>query len=498
MKSSLVMLIILLIFGINSQFLRNLQSPPENGGTPPSGEPPSGNNGVGGSSSNTYDYTNYQAVSTNENLSNSEKISTTSDQSVVYITESGKTITDSTITKESGVSSNIENSEFFGVNAAVLVQGGGLTISGGTINTKAQGANALCVTNQGTATITGTTITSTGESSARGLHATYGGTITANEVTVKSKGGSCATLATDRGEGTVTCSRCDLTTEGSGSPLIYSTGVIKVTDNTGGTASGAQAVVVEGKNSATVENSNLKCYGIGNRNNNVDKCGVMLYQSMSGDADSGTSTFTCKSSTIEILSQSDVYSTAPMFFITNTDAEINLESCTFTYGSNIFLSSAGTSEWGSSGTNGGVVTLNVKNQQIFGNFEVDSNSGLTIKLSENSSLKGTINSAKTAAKLNIILDSTSSIELTGNSCYTSIQNANNEGTNIINGTFTWSKTEEKEISRPSGGQNGNQQNPQSQSNQSNQSSDTTTGGKSNSNKLSFDLFMLLLTILIIF
>ena len=240
MKSSLVMLIILLIFGINSQFLRNLQSPPENGGTPPSGEPPSGNNGVGGSSSNTYDYTNYQAVSTNENLSNSEKISTTSDQSVVYITESGKTITDSTITKESGVSSNIENSEFFGVNAAVLVQGGGLTISGGTINTKAKGANALCVTNQGTVTITGTTITSTGESSARGLHATYGGTITANEVTVKSKGGSCATLATDRGEGTVTCSRCDLTTEGSGSPLIYSTGVIKVTDNTEGTATRAQ------------------------------------------------------------------------------------------------------------------------------------------------------------------------------------------------------------------------------------------------------------------
>ena len=496
MKSSLVMLIILLIFGINSQFLRNLQSPPENGGTPPSGEPPSGNNGVGGSSSNTYDYTNYQAVSTNENLSNSEKTSTTSDQSVVYITESGKTITDSTITKESGVSSNIENSEFFGVNAAVLVQGGGLTISGGTINTKAQGANALCVTNQGTATITGTTITSTGESSARGLHATYGGTITAVRVTVSSTGGSCATLATDRGEGTVTCSGCNLSTGGSGSPLIYSTGVIKVTDNTEGTATRAQAVVVEGKNSATVENSNLKCNGIGNRNN-VDKCGVMLYQSMSGDADSGTSTFTCKSSTIEILSQSDVYSTAPMFFITNTDAEINLESCTFTYGSNIFLSSAGTSEWGSSGTNGGVVTLNVKNQQIFGNFEVDSNSGLTIKLSENSSLKGTINSAKTAAKLNIILDSTSSIELTGNSCYTSIQNANNEGTNIINGTFTWSKTEEKEISRPSGGQNGNQQNPQSQSNQSSPS-DTTTGGKSNSNKLSFDLFMLLLTILIIF
>ena len=62
--------------------------------------------------------------------------------------------------------------------------------------------------------------------------------------------------------------------------------------------------------------------------NNVDKCGVMLYQSMSGDADSGTSTFNCKSSTIKILSDSSVFSTASIFFISNTDAAINLEGCT--------------------------------------------------------------------------------------------------------------------------------------------------------------------------
>ena len=480
MKSFLVIFIILLIFEINSKFLRNLQNnppPSENGGAPPSGEMPSGNDGPGGSSSNTYDYTDYLAVSKNENLSNEEKESTTSDQSVVYITESGKTITDSTLSKESGESSNIENSEFFGVNAAVLVQGGGLTISGGTIKTNARGANALCATNQGTASISGTTITSTASSSARGLHATYGGTITATRVTVSSTGSSCASLATDRGEGTVTCSGCKLSTSGSGSPLIYSTGVIKVTDNTQGTATGAQAVVVEGKNSATVEDSHLKCYGIPNRNN-VDQCGVMLYQSMSGDADSGTSTFTCKNSSIEILSESNVYSTAPMFFITNTDAEINLESCNFTYGSSLFLSTKGTSEWGSSGTNGGVVTLNLKNQEIIGNFEVDSNSGLTIKLSENSSLRGTINSAKIAAKLNIILDSSSSIELTGNSGYTSIQNEDTKGNNLINRTFSWSKTEEREISRPSGGQNGNP-------------SDATASGKY-PNKLLLNLFIILL------
>ena len=70
---------------------------------------------------------------------------------------------------------------------------------------------------------------------------------------------------------------------------------------------------------------------------------------MSGDADVGTSTFTCKDSTLEIDSSSSVYSSAPMFFITNTDSAINLEGCTFNYGSGTFLNAAGTSEWGTSG-----------------------------------------------------------------------------------------------------------------------------------------------------
>ena len=35
-----------------------------------------------------------------------------------------------------------------------------------------------------------------------------------------------------------------------------------------------------------------------------------------------------------------------MFFITNTDASINLEGCTFIYGSGTFLSAKGTTEWG--------------------------------------------------------------------------------------------------------------------------------------------------------
>ena len=152
-----------------------------------------------------YDYTNYQATSSNANLSGQTLSSLTSDHSVVYITQSGITIANSELNKQSGDSSDTETSEFYGVNAAVLVNGGGLTMTGGKITTAAKGANSLCATNGGKVTITGTEIISTGSSSARGLHATYGGEITATNVKISSTGGSCANLATDRGEGTVKC-----------------------------------------------------------------------------------------------------------------------------------------------------------------------------------------------------------------------------------------------------------------------------------------------------
>ena len=431
MKKATILYFTILLLGTNSQFLRFLQS-----------------------SKNSYDYSSYSFTSINENLSGKTLSSTTSDQSVVYITQSGISISNSNLNKASGDSSKTENSEFYGVNAAVLVNGGGLTMTGGTVTTAAKGANAICATNNGKVTISGTTITSTGSGSARGLHATFGGKIEANKVNISTKGGSCATLATDRGEGTVTCTECTLSTAGAGSPLIYSTGDITVSKTTG-VATGAQAVVIEGKNTATIkEASNLKCNGIPNRKT-VDQCGVMLYQSMSGDAASGTSTFNCDKSTLEIQSSSSVYSSAPMFFITNTQAKINLEECTFKYGSGVFLKAEGTSEWGNSGSNGGVVTLTLTNQDIEGDIVVDSISSLTLNLI-GSSIKGKINTANTAAKLAINLDSDSKITLTGNSYYTSLVNEKADGSNLVNGTYKWTYTGEKEVKTSSNQGNNNQ------------------------------------------
>ena len=355
--------------------------------------------------------------------------STTSDESAILVKNGGNlTLEDADITK-SGDTTNTEESEFYGINAGILVtKASTATIKNINITTSAKGSNAVFSTGEDSKiTISDSTITTTGSSSSRGLDATYGGEIIANNVNIKTSGASSATLATDRGEGCVTVTDSKLETNGKGSPLIYSTGLISVT-NTKGVANNSQMVVVEGKNSASILNSTLSASGAGNRNN-VDNAGVMIYQSASGDASNGTGNFTSKNSILEILKDSKYYQTAPMFFVTNTSAIINLENTNLIFGSNILLNIGKTSEWGNNGSNGGVVTLNAKNQKLAGNILVDSISTLTLNL-EDSTYEGAINSGNKAKSISVSLDRDSTITLTADSYITSLNDSDSSYSNI--------------------------------------------------------------------
>lgn len=112
---------------------------------------------------------------------------------------------------------------------------------------------------------------------------------------------------------------------------------------------------------------------------------------MSGDADVGTSIFTAKDSKLSIASDSSVYSTAPMFHVTNTACVINLENTELTFGSGIFLEVSSQNQWGTTGSNGGVAEVNTDNEKIDGNIIVDSISSLTWTM-KNTEFKGAINS----------------------------------------------------------------------------------------------------------
>ena len=105
------------------------------------------------------------------------------------------------------------------------------------------------------------------------------------------------------------------------------------------------------------------------------------------------------------------------------------------YGSGIFLNASKNNIWGISGENGADVQLYLVNQTIEGDLLVDELSELEIEL-VNSTIKGSINNAKTASELKIILDSNSTIILTNNSFYTTISNEDKTGQNIINSSYS--------------------------------------------------------------
>ena len=380
-------------------------------------------------SSASADATGATTVDGNEQTLDSSYSSTNSDESAILVSNGGNaTVSGATVTK-SGDSSNTESSEFYGVNAGILVQADSTaTIKNATISTDAKGSNAVFSTGENSKIyISDSTITTTGESSARGLDATYGGYIEADNVTITTQGGSCAALATDRGEGTVIANNSKLETNGAGSPVIYSTGDISI-DNTSGTANGSQMVVIEGKNSATVTNSTLSATGAGNRGD-VDVSGIMIYQSMSGDASEGTGTFTAENSTLKVTQSSKYYESAPMFFVTNTDAVINLSKTELSFGSGVLLNAAGTSEWGNEGSNGGNVTLNATTQTLKGNIVADKISTVAINLTK-STYEGTINGENSAKEISLKLDKDSKITLTGDSYVTSLENADSSNSNI--------------------------------------------------------------------
>ena len=258
---------------------------------------------------------------------------------------------------------------------------------------------------------------------SRGLDATYNGIINAENVVINTDGQSCAALATDRGEGQVHVTNSEINTgvsktSGRGSPLIYSTGNITV-ENSKGTAYVSQIACIEGKNSIELTNCELTGYGEGNRQDGstyVDLGGVFIYQSMSGDADVGTSLFSAKNSKLTIPSESPVYSEAPMFHVTNTACVIDLENTELSFGSGVFLEVSSQNQWGTTGSNGGAAELNTNNEKIEGNIIVDDISSLVWNL-KNTEFNGAINST---GNTTVNVDSGSTWTLTGDSSVSSL------------------------------------------------------------------------------
>ena len=364
------------------------------------GNPPEGGGGFGGGSSSAdIDYQGAVEVTGSDTQDGKTYASTTADESALLISTSDDvTITNATVTK-TGDSDGGDNCNFYGLNAAVLVKdGSATTITGANITSDADGANGVFsyggnggkngAEGDGTTVIiSDSTITTTGDGSG-GIMTTGGGVTKASNLTVETSGRSSAAIRTDRGGGTVTVDGGTYTTNGLGSPAIYSTADITVSNATL-VSNLSEGVCIEGINSITLNDCDMTANNTDTNGNATFYDTIMIYQSMSGDADSGTSVFTMNGGTLTSKN-------GHVFHVTNTTAVINLDNVKIINmdSENILLSVCADGWNGDTNT----ATLNATNQTLEGTILVGSDSQLTLNLTDGSSFTGTIGGNITNAK----------------------------------------------------------------------------------------------------
>lgn len=319
-------------------------------------------------------------------------------------------LTGVTVQKTDGNASSVDAASFRGVNSAVRVYDSAvLTLSDSIVEATAQNATGVFAYDHGTVNLSDCTVTVTG-GGAGGVQVAGGGTLIGSNLTVTSA--SKAAIRSDRGGGTMVLDGGIYTSTGkNGCPAIYSTADITV-KNASCISEQSRAVIIEGKNTVTLENVILSGNDQSTKEGSI-RANVLLYQSASGDASVGTSVFTMTGG--EMTSHSGA-----MFYCTNTDSVINLNNAALNLSEDGTLLIISAGRWGKDGRNGGDCELNALDQALEGSITVDEISTLAISLS-NSAYTGAINEAGTAGSVKVTLDESSTWTLTGDSYITSLE-----------------------------------------------------------------------------
>lgn len=351
------------------------------------------------------------------------------DENALRIDGAAVTLSDSTVNKTGGASSNTENGDFYGMNAGLLaLNGATVTITNATVTTNAVNGNGVFSYGTGTTVNISDSVIRTTMNNSGGIQTTGGAVMNATNLDVETQGNSAAAIRSDRGGGDVNVTGGSYVTNGTGSPAVYSTADISVSGATL-TANASEAIVVEGKNSVTLNNVILTGNMQASTDANENVHNIMLYQSMSGDAEVGHSSFTATGGSI-------LSNAGDMFYVTNTTSTISLTNVALSLSNDTLLNVAGNSSsrgWGTAGANGGTCTFTVSNQILTGNILVDSISSLDFQLSYGSVFTGTINPIGAAGTVNVTLGSGSQWVLTGDSYITSFTG---DVSNIVTNGYT--------------------------------------------------------------
>ncbi len=350
--------------------------------------------------------------------------STGKDENAVLVENGAKvTLDGASVSRTSDESTGGDGSSFYGTGAAVLTTEGETNVKNSTISTDASGGTGIFSYNKGVTYVADTKI-STEKDTSGALHVAGGGTLYAWNVTAETKGQSSAAIRSDRGGGTMVVDGGSYTSNGTGSPAVYSTADITV-HNADLKANGSEAVCIEGKNSLRLFDTNLTGNMSDDKQNDCT-WNVILYQSMSGDSEEGNSTFEMSGGTLTARN-------GGMFYTTNTESTFVLNHVDINYAkeNDFFLRCTGNSNqrgWGSSGSNGADCNFTAISQDMQGDIIWDSISKLDFYMTKGSTLCGAITDDESDAGnggdgyCNLYIEKDSTWTVTGDSTLTSLQN----------------------------------------------------------------------------
>ncbi len=382
---------------------------------------------MSGQSQGVDSYTAVNEYTEDTTVSGETLESTGTDENAALISSGASvTLDNDTITRTSDSSTGGDNSSFYGVGAAVLATDGTAYVKDGSVTTDAAGGAGLFTYGDGTVYASGTTVKTTQDTSG-GVHVAGGGTLYGWNLDVETNGESSAAIRSDRGGGTMVIDGGNYVSNGVGSPAIYSTADIAVS-NASLTANGSEAVCIEDLNSIHLYDCDLTG-NMSDLDQNDNTWTVILYQSMSGDSEVGNSTFQMDGGSL-------TSENGGVFYTTNTESTITLSNVDINYNDDneFFLQCTGNTNqrgWGQSGANGADCHFTGISQDMQGNVIWDSISDLDFYLTEGSSLTGAVVDDETYAGeggdgyCNVYVSSDSTWTVTGDSTVSSLEN---EGT----------------------------------------------------------------------
>ena len=380
--------------------------------------------GLGGQSQGAPEEYDSVNTYTEDTTIEGEEITSTGKDESATLTQNQATVTLNkvTVNRSNDESTGGDSASFYGVGAAVLTTEGTTAVKNSKITTDAEGgAGVFAYGSDSKAYVSDTTIT-TKQGTSGGIHVAGGGTLYAWDNTVETDGGSSAAIRSDRGGGTMVIDGGSYTSNGSGSPAVYCTADISVNDAKL-TATNSEGICIEGKNSLRLYDCDLTSSQTENeQNDNI--WNLIVYQSMSGDAEEGEGTLIVDGGSITAKEGGIFYTTNTQSVITVSDVEINYPEQT-----DYFLRCTGNSNqrgWGSTGSNGADCTFTADNQQMQGDIIYDSISDLDFYMVNGSKLTGAFIDDESCAgdggdgTCNVVIDKQSTWVVTADSAVTSL------------------------------------------------------------------------------